>query len=136
MFWPELLHTDEEHLLTGHAGPVLALALDAKAQRLYSAGMDCSVRVWDLSTSTCLHVLSGHNKPVTQVQLVGDKLYTAAGGAIKVWCTRTFEGVDRIKTSFYSGGIRSMLVSPRGWGGGDVGCWERGHAGEAGWWGV
>ena len=104
------VHLEEEHLLTGHPGPVLATTMDEAAQRLYTAGTDGTVRVWDLATMCCQQVMACHYKPVTQLALVGGKLYTAAGGGIKVWDTKTFEAVDRIKTSFYSGGIRSMLV--------------------------
>lgn len=107
---PIATSTEEEHRLTSHTGPVLALALDDASQRLYSSSMDCSVRVWDLEAMQCVHVIKAHNKPVTQLRLVGSRLYTAAGGMIRVYNTDTFKCIDKIKTSFYSGGIRSMLV--------------------------
>ena len=63
----------------------------------------------------CVHTLRGHSKPVTQLRLARGRLYTAAGGAIRVWDAATLRLVDRIQTSLYSGGIRSMLA--RGGGG-------------------
>lgn len=61
----------------------------------------------------CVHVLRGHSKPVSQMRLARGRLYTAAGGAIRVWDTATLRMVDRIQTSLYIGGIRSLLV--RAW---------------------
>jgi hypothetical protein len=58
----------------------------------------------------CLHVLRGHSKPVSQMRIAHGRLYTAAGGAIRVWDTASLRLLDRIQTSLYSGGIRSLLV--------------------------
>jgi hypothetical protein len=35
----------EDHRLTGHSGPVLSLAYDELQHRLYTAGLDCSIKV-------------------------------------------------------------------------------------------
>ncbi|GBF92924.1 hypothetical protein Rsub_05760 [Raphidocelis subcapitata] len=105
---------EEDHRLTGHGGAVLAVAVDEGGRRLYSACTDAAVRVWDLETMQCSHVLRGHSKPVTQLRLARGRLYTAAGGAIRVWDTATLRLVDRIQTSLYSGGIRSLLVTDDG----------------------
>lgn len=83
----------------------------AALQILYTSSMDTCVRAWDLNTMACKHVLYGHRKPVTQLQLAGGRLYTAAaGGVVCIWRTDTYACVDRIKTSKYNGGIRSMHV--------------------------
>jgi WD40 repeat protein len=80
-------------------------------QVLYSSSTDAGVRVWDLTTMACRHILHGHRKPVTQLQLAGGMLYTAAaGGVVCVWRTDTHTCVDRFRTSRYSGGIRCMNV--------------------------
>lgn len=103
---------EEEHLLTGHNKSVLALVLDEPRSRLYSSSTDATVRAWDLADMNCLAVIKGHSKPVTHLQLLGGRLlFTAAGGGIRVWCTKLFVCLAKIKTSYYSGAIRSMLVS-------------------------
>lgn len=103
---------EEEHLLTGHSRSVLALVLDEPRGRLYSSSTDATVRAWDLADMNCLAVIRGHSKPVTHLQLSGGRLlFTAAGGGIRMWCTKTFMCLAKIRTSFYSGAIRSMLVS-------------------------
>jgi WD40 repeat protein len=71
-------------------------------------------------TMQCVHTLRGHSKPVTQLRLAGGRLYTAAGGAIRIWDTGSLRMVGRIQTSLYSGGIRSLLVGG-GQGGGSMG---------------
>lgn len=81
----------------------------------------------------CIHVLRGHSKPVTQLHLVRGRLYTAAGGAIRVWDAAGLRMVDRIQTSLYSGGIRSMMVgliiNGVGWGRGVHSSRNRGRQG-------
>lgn len=103
---------EEEHLLTGHAKAVLALVVDEPSGRLYSSSSDATVRAWGLADMACVAVIRGHSKPVTQLQLLGGRLlFTAAGGAVRVWDTSSFVCLAKIRTSFYSGAIRSMLVS-------------------------
>lgn len=48
--------------------------------RLVSAADDYKVRVWDLVTSVCLHVLEGHYSVVTsiQVDVASGVLYSAS----------------------------------------------------------
>jgi WD40 repeat protein len=102
---------EEEHLLTGHGRPVLALVLDEPSGRLYSSSMDATVRAWNLDDMSCVAVIRGHSKPVTKLQLLGGRLlFTAAGGGIRVWDTRTFVCLAKVRTSFYAGAIRSLLV--------------------------
>jgi hypothetical protein len=111
---------EEEHMLTGHLRAVLALAVDEASSRLYSSSADATVRAWDLSDMSCVAVIRGHSKPVTQLQLLGGRLlFTAAGGGVRVWDTASFVCLAKVKTSFYSGAIRSLLVRAR------VGGWVR-----------
>lgn len=98
-------------MLTGHARAVLALVVHEPSSRLYSSSADATVRAWDLADMSCVAVIRGHSKPVTKLQLLGGRLlFTAAGGGIRVWDTRSFVCLAKVKTSFYSGAIRSLLV--------------------------
>lgn len=108
---PETVTMEHEHLLTGHTRAVLALVVDEPSSRLYSSSADATVRAWDLADMSCVAVIRGHSKPVTKLQLLGGRLlFTAAGGGVRVWDTRSFVCLAKVKTSFYSGAIRSMLV--------------------------
>jgi hypothetical protein len=91
---------------------VLALVVDEPSSRLYSSSADATVRAWDLTNMSCVAVIRSHSKPVTKLQLLGGRLlFTAAGGAVRVWDTSTFVCLAKVRTSYYSGAIRSMLVS-------------------------
>lgn len=86
--------------------------VDEPSSRLYTSSADATVRAWDLTDMSCMAVIRGHSKPVTKLQLLsGRLLFTAAGGAVRVWDTHTFTCLAKVKTSHYSGAIRSMLVS-------------------------
>lgn len=43
------LMVQEDHRLTGHTGPVLSLAYDELQHRLYTAGLDCTIKVGTLA---------------------------------------------------------------------------------------
>lgn len=99
-------------LPAGHTKSVLALVVDEPSSRLYSSSADATVRAWDLTDMSCVAVIRSHSKPVTKLQLLGGRLlFTAAGGAVRVWDTKTFVCLAKVRTSYYSGAIRSMLVS-------------------------
>jgi F-box and WD-40 domain protein CDC4 len=57
--------------LSGHDQAVRALA--ARGRTLVSGSYDFTVRVWDIITGTCKHVLTGH----TQKGIVRQYIYTA-----------------------------------------------------------
>ena len=52
------------HTLTGHTGPVYAVAVSADGRRAVSSGNDRTVRVWDLEAGTAVHTLTGHAERV------------------------------------------------------------------------
>ncbi|KAJ9464311.1 putative U3 small nucleolar RNA-associated protein 13 [Diplonema papillatum] len=62
-----VFHTDNPfcELLRGHSDVVLVLAVTACKRYLASGGKDRNVLVWDLQTSRCLAVLTGHTADVT-----------------------------------------------------------------------
>lgn len=54
-------------VFTGHDLAINAIALDCKVGLLASGACDATVRVWNLNTGLCVHVLAGHNSDVTAV---------------------------------------------------------------------
>ncbi|KAI9852747.1 MAG: hypothetical protein M1838_005505 [Thelocarpon superellum] len=54
-------------LLRGHGDWVNAVKVDAASRTVFSASDDCTVRLWDLDTKSCLRVFEGHVGHVQQV---------------------------------------------------------------------
>ncbi len=54
-------------LLRGHTDWVNAVKLDSASRTVFSASDDCTVRLWDLDTRTCIKIFEGHVGQVQQV---------------------------------------------------------------------
>ncbi|KAL3517081.1 hypothetical protein ACH5RR_023983 [Cinchona calisaya] len=79
--------------LKGHRLAVLCLVVGANC--LYSGSKDENIRVWDLKTLQCLHILKGHTNSVTSV-LCWDK-YLLSGSldnTLKVWAASEFGDLE------------------------------------------
>jgi WD40 repeat protein len=59
-------------LLTGHEGPVAAVAFSPDGKRIVSGGADRSIRVWDESNGAILAVLRDHSDYVNSVSFSPD----------------------------------------------------------------
>ncbi|KAI9029264.1 WD40-repeat-containing domain protein [Hyaloraphidium curvatum] len=87
------------HVLTGHTNSVRALA--ASGNTLVSGSYDTTVRVWNLATGECSHVLRGHREKVYSVGY-SEELKRAVSGSmdatVRVWdvitgeCLHVLEG--------------------------------------------
>ncbi|KAI3683203.1 hypothetical protein L1987_83703 [Smallanthus sonchifolius] len=76
--------SEEATSLKGHKGSVLSLIIGAK--KLFSGSTDHTIRVWDIESLECKHVLNGHTGDVTSV-ICWDQ-YLLSGSldkTIKVW---------------------------------------------------
>jgi len=54
-------------LLRGHTDWVNAVKVDSASRTVFSASDDCTVRLWDLDTKSCIKVFEGHVGQVQQV---------------------------------------------------------------------
>jgi WD40 repeat protein/serine/threonine protein kinase len=97
----------EEGRLEGHTDQVLTLAMSADGARAFSAGMDQSVRVWDLAKRQAATVLAGHEGAVTAVAASRDGRLAVSGSwdrTVRVWdlgtgrARRTLEGHEEYVT--------------------------------------
>jgi len=70
--------------LTGHSGAIYALAFAADGGRLFSAGKDATVRIWNTSRGAEAAVLQGHGGPVYSLAFHHEGKMLASGGADKV----------------------------------------------------
>ncbi len=97
-------HLELSGLLSGHEGPVRALAVDASGTHLLSGASDRTMRWWDLATGRTLATLTGHDAEVTAVALAADGSIAASGsedGTTRIWDPR-------------AGQLRHTLVPPKG----------------------
>jgi eukaryotic-like serine/threonine-protein kinase len=101
--------------LPGHFHPVNALAFSPVDQLLASAGVDATIRIWDIPTKQPVRTLADHQRDVQTIAFSPDgKLIASAGfdGTIKLWevatghLLHTFHG--------HNEAIWSLVFSPNG----------------------
>jgi WD40 repeat protein len=69
---------------------VNAVAFTPDGSRLLTAGADGTVRVWDVASGKELLTLAASDADeATAVACVGDRVYAAVGGAVRVWALST-----------------------------------------------
>jgi len=108
---------DALSILSGHTGRVLCVKTAWHGDRLLSGGADCTVRVWDLSSSSngkCLHELRGHLGWVTQSHYWGPNTVVSASSdrAIALWDARVRRSPLFI-LRYHKSPISDLLVGAR-----------------------
>ena len=80
--------------LQGH--DEIVWAVEVAGTRLLSASADKTIRMWDIETRRCEHVLEDHARPVLSLSVCGSKLFSGSYDyTIKVWSLDTLQ---RLKT--------------------------------------
>lgn len=107
--------------LTGHKGPVLALAFHMNGNQLASGSMDGTIRIWTLEKAECISDWKAYAKtPADEAVWVeslsfgenGTRIASAGSdGRIKVWDVRSKEEV-RIFQEVAEPGIRGRGMDP------------------------
>jgi RNA polymerase sigma factor (sigma-70 family) len=105
----------------GPPGPdesIPALAISEDGRTAATAGLDCSVILWDPASGKEKLRLKGHDGPVVGVRFVpGGKLLASAGSehdqTVRVWDLATGDEVRRLKAN-PQGTLYALAVSPDG----------------------
>jgi len=101
-------------LLTGHSGPVRAIAVTPDGGRVVSASDDHTLRCWDLQTGQTTRVLRGHTGAVTAVAVTPDGNYavsTSDDKTLRIWDLQT--GQSRALTG-HTDDVDSVAMLPGG----------------------
>ena len=99
-------------LSISHAGKVEALAFSPDGNQLATAGVDRSVKVWNMRTGTLLRTLLGHIASVRAVAYSPDGRHIASGGnddTIKLWNAVTGELL--LSVQGHTSGVSSLTYS-------------------------
>jgi F-box/WD-40 domain protein 7 len=52
--------------------------VEVYGSRLFSASADKTIRVWDIDSRRCEHVLEDHTRPVLSLAISGNRLYSGS----------------------------------------------------------
>lgn len=101
-------------ILKGHSDEVDALAFSSDGKILLSASRDETIRLWDTTTYTIMHVLEGHSESVTIATFSQDGRLIASSspdGTIRIWETATGASIQAIDID---ADITRLAFSPQG----------------------
>ncbi|EEB05195.1 F-box/WD repeat protein Pof1 [Schizosaccharomyces japonicus yFS275] len=72
--------------LRGHTGPVNSVKISRQRNIVYSCSDDNTIRLWSLTTNTCLAVFNAHIGPVQSLATTDSYLFSSSlDGTIKKW---------------------------------------------------
>jgi len=87
--------------LTGHTGWVASIVMTKDQQHIVSAGLDKSIKIWNLASGECVKTLTGHKDWIRSIVLTEDQQHIVSAGldkSIKIWnlasgeCVKTLTG--------------------------------------------
>lgn len=108
----DLTNQWDGHALTGHDGPVTAIAWAPDGARLATADSTGSVRLWDTQTGEQLRELTGSDEPISTIAWSPDGAILASAvreGAIWLWAPDTGQQMGQIP-----GHVDDIAWSPDG----------------------
>jgi WD40 repeat protein len=114
---PDLPGSALRRVLTGHSGPVTAVAIAAGGSWLATASEDQTVRTWDSATGHERFILTGHSGPMTAVAIEPDGTWFATAGTsddgmARIWAAAT--GREGAALTGHEGWITAVAVAPDG----------------------
>jgi WD40 repeat protein len=104
--------TPSLQLLQGHTDTILAAQFTGSGDKVVSASVDQTAKIWDVASRNCLHTLRGHVALVQSAQFstLGDKVVTGShDNTAKIWdvasgtCLRTVGHASFVRFAGFNG---------------------------------
>ncbi|KAH3757408.1 U3 small nucleolar RNA-associated protein [Pelomyxa schiedti] len=115
------LVTYQTTMLEGHTAVVMCAAVDPKGNSLATGGKDNTIRVWDLHTLNCIHVVDGHTNAVTAIGWTSPIAFFSASSdtTLKSWMIVKEKGgvvnvVTKGTVKAHDKDINSIAIAPNG----------------------
>ena len=111
---PDLPDSALRRVLTGHEGPVTALAIAPDGSWLVTGGFDYTARIWDAVTGEQRAVLADEMSVIT-VAVAPDGSWLATGGvegAVRIWDVAS--GQQRAVLTGHESWVNAVAVAPGG----------------------
>jgi hypothetical protein len=106
---------DESRHFAGHADAVWRVAASPDGRHLLSAGMDSTLRLWEIGSGQLIRSFEGHASGCTGVVFVPDGRSAISGsldGTLRVWEVET--GKERLRLGEPTDQIFGLALSPDG----------------------
>lgn len=112
-----LEHNRELNRLQGHQGEIMSTEFSPDGQRIVSAGMDGTLRLWDANTGKTINIEHFFNKSwvwSTSFSRDGNIIVsTSQDGMIRLWDSKTGRAIGKPMDG-HAGGVLSAAFSPDG----------------------
>jgi WD40 repeat protein len=108
--WSPLLKS-----MTGHSGPVRAVAISADGTHIVSGSDDSTVRVWEMESGRVAAMLQGHSDRVNAVAISADGTRIVSGSydsTVRVWEMESGREVATLQG--HSGPVLAVAISADG----------------------
>eukprot|EP00889_Picochlorum_renovo_P005446 jgi/Picre1/32476/NNA_007822.t1 len=98
---------DEGTVMSGH--DEIVWALEKKGNSLVTASADSTVRIWDISSKRCTHVLEDHRRPVLSLASTDDYIFSGSYDyTVRVWDWATQRRVATLRG--HTDAVRALVV--------------------------
>ena len=110
---PSPLCTLEAEWVDGAPRAVVSVSLSNSGKLVSVVNFNLSIKVWDLSTVSCIRALQGHTRQITKAVISSDGTRVAScslQGSIRIWCPMTGKCLRTLLEG--TGSIHCIVFSP------------------------
>lgn len=82
-------------LFLGHSDAVTTMAISPDGRTLASAGLDCSIYLWDLGSARPIKKMTGHTAPIESLSFSAESAVLVSGGldsTVRCWDVKATGG--------------------------------------------